>query len=116
MKILIAEDEPVTRLAMTRTLESWGYEVLQADESYQETRSSEIGALIEYTKAVGRVKRARQGYLGGGMSAAIPIDLSSLGSMGAGGLPAGIDAGMIQQYSSMLPAGIDINMLQSFLP
>ncbi len=30
MKILIAEDDPVTRRMLARTLESWGYEVLQA--------------------------------------------------------------------------------------
>lgn len=35
MKILFAEDEPVARLAMTRTLESWGYEVLQAGDGLE---------------------------------------------------------------------------------
>lgn len=92
------------------------YEVLQARENFEEARSGEIGALIEYTKAKGRMDRARKGYVSGGsVSAAIPLNISSITSMG-GGLPSGVDAGMLQQYASMLPAGIDISQLQSLLP
>jgi outer membrane protein TolC len=93
------------------------YEVMQAEESFAESRSGEIGALIEYNKMVGRMDRARKGYLtaGGPALTSLPISLPSGISMG-GGLPAGIDQSMIQQYAGMLPAGIDINALRSFMP
>ena len=94
------------------------YEVLQAEESYDEARSGEIGALIEYTKTVGRMERARQGYLGAGRAslASIPISLTSGMSLSGGSLPSGVDASMLQQYSSMIPAGIDINQIMSMMP
>jgi outer membrane protein TolC len=92
------------------------YEVLQADDSFEEARSSEIGALIEYTKTVGRMDRARKGYLGSGSAslASIPINIPS--GLSSGSLPSGIDQSMLSQYSSMLPAGVDMSMLQQYLP
>ncbi|HUT55110.1 MAG TPA: TolC family protein [bacterium] len=92
------------------------YEVLQAEENYEEARSSEIGALIEYNKAVGRLDRARQGFISGaGVSAAsLPSGLSS--GLSSGGLTGGIDSSAIQQLSGSLPAGLDINSLQGMMP
>jgi outer membrane protein TolC len=91
------------------------YEVDQAEENYEEARSAEINAQIEYMKAKARLERARKGYVGGGGVSALSISLPA-GISGGGGLPAGIDQSLIQQYSSMLPAGIDINQLRALMP
>jgi len=91
------------------------YEVLQAQESYNESRSSEIGALIEYTKTVGRLARARKGYLtGGGISAPSLAGLPT--SLPGAGAASGIDASALSGLGGSLPAGIDINQIMSMIP
>jgi outer membrane protein TolC len=92
------------------------YDVMQAQESYNDAKTSEIGSRIELAKASARIERARQGYVsaGGVGGFTLPAGLTSglnLGSLA--GLPSGISPGLLQQYSSMLPAGIDLNALQS---
>ncbi len=91
------------------------YEVMQAEENYQEARSAELSSLIEYTKALGRMERARKGYLQAGGVTSMPVSVSTSMPSG-GGMPSGVDASMIEQYSGMLPAGVDINALESYLP
>jgi outer membrane protein len=96
------------------------YEVMQAEQNYDEARSAEIGALIDYNKGVGRLTRARKGYISGtGLSTAslpsLPSSLTS-GLSASGSLPAGINSSLIQQYAGSLPAGIDINSLQGLMP
>jgi len=93
------------------------YEVMQARESYEESYSGQVSALIEYTKSLGRMERARKGYVSAAGSSAISLNIpSDLSGISGGGLPSGVDASMLQQYSGMLPAGVDINQLQGLLP
>jgi hypothetical protein len=91
------------------------YEVMQAEENYAEARSGELSSLIEYTKALGRLERARQGHLQAGGVSAMPVSVSTSMPSG-GGMPSGMDAGMLEQYSGMLPAGVDVKALESYLP
>jgi outer membrane protein TolC len=91
------------------------YEVLQAEQSFEQARSSEIGSLIDYNKAVGKLTRARQGYISGGAASmtSLPAGLPAAAGTGAA---SGIDQSMIQKYSGSVPAGMDINSLKSMLP
>ena len=93
------------------------YEVMQAQGSYNDAKTSEIGSRIELANAAARIERAQEGYVSsGGAGFSLPANLTAglnLGSLSSGGLPAGIDASMLQQFSGMLPAGIDLNQLQS---
>ncbi len=92
---------------------STSYEVMEAEESFEEARTSEISALIEYTKAKGRVERARKGYLPAGTAMA-PSSISAAG-LSAGAIPSGISQEMIEQYQGSLPAGIDMSQIQSMI-
>ncbi|MFO8057167.1 MAG: TolC family protein [bacterium] len=91
------------------------YEVLQAEESFQESRSAELSAFIEYTKALGRMERAKQGYLQTGGVTSMPVSVSA-GMPSGGAMPSGVDASMLEQYSGMLPGGMDIKALESYMP
>ncbi len=91
------------------------YEVMQAEENYEEARSGELSSLIEYTKALGRLERARKGFLQSGGVSSMPVSVSASLPSG-GGMPSGMDAGMLEQYSGMLPAGVDMKALESYLP
>jgi len=96
---------------------STSYEVMQARESFEEARSGEIGALIEYTKALGRMDRARKGYLAAGAVSSVPVSMPATVSAGmAGAAAGGIDESLLQQFGGSLPAGIDINQLKSMMP
>ena len=35
MRILIAEDERITRMTLTRQLQAWGHDVIAADDGHQ---------------------------------------------------------------------------------
>lgn len=93
------------------------YEVMQAEESYAEARSSEIGSLIEYAKTAGRMTRARKGYLSSGGTSLSSLSVGMPSSLGiSSGSASKVDAGMLQQYSGSLPAGVDVNSLKSLSP
>ena len=88
------------------------YNLLDQENQLRQAESTELSALIEYNKAVGRVKRAEQGYLesagfAGVNLAGVSISPSSLNLGSLGGLSG------LSSLSSMLPAGVDLNMLKS---
>jgi hypothetical protein len=89
------------------------FQLLDQEQQLKEAEKNEISALIEYNKAIGRIKRAEQGYLesGGISSFSIPsISMPSLSAGGLGSMAGGMNMGSL---SGMLPSGVDLGMLQS---
>ena len=89
------------------------YQLLEQEEQLRQAELNEISALIEYNKAIGRVRRAEQGYLEGAVSGISPVGISlpsisgislpsALGT-GAGGLPAGVDLNLLRSLGISLP-------------
>jgi len=90
------------------------YELLNQEQQVRDAERSLAGTVIDYNKALGRVKRAEQGYLeSGGISGlsltglSIPSSISGLGSL------SGLSGLNLSSISSMLPSGVDLNMLKS---
>jgi len=90
------------------------YELLNQEQQVRDAERSLAGTVIDYNKALGRVKRAEQGYLeSGGISGlsltglSIPSSISGLGSL------SGMSGLNLSSISSMLPSGVDLNMLKS---
>jgi len=87
------------------------YQLLEQEEKLREAEKNEISALIEYNKAIGRIRRAEQGYieLAGAGIGAIPSSLT----VGISGISAGLGGALGGIPSSALPAGITPEMLKS---
>ena len=89
------------------------FQLLDQEQQLKEAEKNEISALIEYNKAIGRIKRAEQGYLesAGLSSFSLPsISMPSLSAGGLGSMAGGMNLGSL---SGMLPSGVDLGMLQS---
>jgi outer membrane protein len=92
------------------------YQVMEADERFADAKTSEIAALIEYNKALGRLKRAEQGYLqaAGGVGVTVPgISMAGATSTAGGGLPAGLSSSQLQSLMNQLPPGVDLSQLEA---
>jgi len=74
------------------------YQLLDQERSLKEAERNEVWALIEYNKAIGRIKRGQEGYIEAG-------GVFNPGSAGAGWL-SGTGYGMV-------PSGVDLNLLRS---
>jgi len=86
------------------------YQLLDQEQQLKEAEKNEISALIEYNKAIGKIKRAEQGYLEGGGISGISIPGAGISSISTAGLSS--MKGM-SLSSGMLPSGVDLNMLKS---
>jgi outer membrane protein len=106
----LATEENKFRLGMNTH-----YQVMEAEERFTDARSAEISALIEYNKALGRMRRAEQGYLQtGGISVSIPsVSLAGMVPSGISGLSTGISSASLQSLMSQLPAGVDLSALKA---
>ncbi len=106
----LATEENKFRLGMNTH-----YQVMEAEERFADAQSAEIAALIEYNKALGRMRRAEQGYLQtGGISLSVPsISLAGMAPSGIGGLPGGMSAASVQSLMGKLPAGVDLSSLKA---
>jgi len=86
------------------------YNLLDQEQQLKEAEKNEIAAVIEYNKAIGRIKRAEQGYLEVGGVSGISVPMISGPSLSAGGLSG---LGGMPFNLSQLPSGVDLNMLKS---